>query len=29
VVFNLESEKSDTILPVIDGWAKLMRQVSG
>ena len=29
VVFNLESEKADTILPVIDGWAKLMRQVNG
>ena len=28
VVFNLESEKSDTILPVIDGWATLMRQVN-
>ena len=28
VVFNLESEKSDTILPVIDGWAALMRQVN-
>src|SRR6516162_10143112 len=29
VVFSLESEKADTILPVMDGWAKLMRQVSG
>ncbi len=29
VVFNLESEKADTILPVIDGWAGLMRQVNG
>jgi probable F420-dependent oxidoreductase len=29
VVFNLESEKADTILPVIDGWATLMRQVNG
>jgi probable F420-dependent oxidoreductase len=28
VVFNLESEKGDTILPVIDGWAALMRQVN-
>jgi probable F420-dependent oxidoreductase len=29
IVFNLESEKADTILPVIDGWAELMRQVNG
>ena len=29
VVFNLESEKADTMLPVIDGWAALMRQVNG
>jgi hypothetical protein len=29
VVFNLESEKADTILPVIEGWTKLMRQVNG
>ena len=29
VVFNLELEKADTILPVIDGWATLMRQVNG
>jgi len=29
VVFNLESEKADTMLPVIDGWATLMRQVNG
>src|SRR5262252_9372489 len=28
VVFNLESEKADTILPVIDGWAKLMAQAN-
>jgi probable F420-dependent oxidoreductase len=28
VVFNLESEKADTILPVIDSWAALMRQVN-
>ena len=28
VVFNLESEKADTMLPVIDGWATLMRQVN-
>jgi probable F420-dependent oxidoreductase len=29
VVFNLESEKADTMLPVIDSWAALMRQVNG
>jgi hypothetical protein len=29
VVFNTESEKADTVLPVIDGWAALMRQVNG
>ncbi len=29
VVFSLESEKADTILPVVDGWQKLMRQVNG
>jgi probable F420-dependent oxidoreductase len=28
VVFNLESEKADTILPVVDAWEALMRQVS-
>jgi probable F420-dependent oxidoreductase len=28
VVFNLESEKADTILPVIDSWSSLMRQVN-
>ena len=28
VVFNLESEKADTIMPVIDGWAKLMAQAN-
>jgi len=28
VVFNLESEKADRILPVIDGWAALMRRVN-
>jgi probable F420-dependent oxidoreductase len=28
VVFNAESEKADTVLPVIDGWAALMRQVN-
>jgi len=25
VVFNLESEKADTVLPVIDAWEKVMR----
>jgi probable F420-dependent oxidoreductase len=29
VVFNLESEKADTMLPVIDSWTALMRQVNG
>ena len=29
VVFNLESEKADSIMPVIDSWQKLMRQVNG
>jgi hypothetical protein len=29
VVFNLESEKGDTILPLVDSLAKLMRQVNG
>src|SRR3954454_6485716 len=29
VVFNLESEKADKVLPVVDGWAGLMRQVNG
>ena len=29
VVFNAESEKADTVLPVIDSWAALMRQVNG
>jgi probable F420-dependent oxidoreductase len=28
VVCSLESEKADTILPVVDSWAELMRQVS-
>jgi len=28
VVCNLESEKADTILPVVDAWAELMRQVN-
>ena len=26
VVFNLESETADTILPVVDSWEKVMRQ---
>jgi hypothetical protein len=26
VVFSLESEKADTILPVIDAWETVMRQ---
>ncbi len=29
VVFNLESEKADKVLPVIDRWAALMRQANG
>ncbi len=29
VVFNLESEKADTNLPIMDNWAALMRQVNG
>jgi probable F420-dependent oxidoreductase len=29
VVFNLESEKADTVLPVIDSLAGLMRKVNG
>ena len=29
VVFSVESEKADTVLPVIDGWAALMRKVNG
>ena len=29
VVFNLESEKADALMPVIDGWAALMQQVNG
>jgi probable F420-dependent oxidoreductase len=28
VVFNLESEKADALMPVIDGWATLMRRVN-
>ena len=27
VVFSLESEKADTVLPVVDAWEKVMRQV--
>ena len=29
VVFNLESEKADTILPVVDAWEATMRQTNG
>jgi probable F420-dependent oxidoreductase len=29
VVFSLESEKADTILPVVDAWEKVMRQSNG
>jgi probable F420-dependent oxidoreductase len=29
VVFSVESEKADKVLPVIDGWAALMRKVNG
>ena len=29
IVFSVESEKADTVLPVIDGWAALMRKVNG
>ncbi|MBN8909275.1 MAG: LLM class F420-dependent oxidoreductase, partial [Rhodospirillales bacterium] len=29
VVFNLESDKADKNLPVMDKWAELMRQVNG
>jgi probable F420-dependent oxidoreductase len=29
VVFSVESEKADTVLPIIDGWAALMRKVNG
>jgi len=29
VVFNLDSEKADKVLPVIDGLAGLMRKVNG
>ena len=25
VVFNLESEKADSVLPVVDAWEKVMR----
>ncbi|HVC60392.1 MAG TPA: LLM class F420-dependent oxidoreductase [Acetobacteraceae bacterium] len=28
VVFNLESEKADTILPVVDAWEAVMRQAA-
>jgi probable F420-dependent oxidoreductase len=29
IVFNLESEKADAVLPVMDEWAALMREVNG
>ncbi len=29
VVFNLESDRADANLPIIDAWNKLMRQVNG
>ena len=29
IVFNLESEKAEAVLPVIDQWAALMREVNG
>ncbi len=29
IVFNLESEKADAVLPVMDEWAALMRKVNG
>ncbi len=29
VVFNLESEKADTILPVVDAWEAVMRATNG
>ncbi len=29
IVFSVELEKADTVLPVIDGWAALMRKVNG
>jgi len=29
VVFNLDSEKAEKVLPVMDNWAKLMQQVNG
>ena len=29
VVFNLDSEKAEKVLPVMDNWAKLMGQVNG
>jgi hypothetical protein len=29
VVFSLESEKADTILPVVDAWEAVMRQANG
>jgi probable F420-dependent oxidoreductase len=29
IVFNLESDKGDAVLPVMDEWAALMREVNG
>ncbi len=29
IVFNLESDKADAVLPVMDEWAGLMREVNG
>ncbi len=29
IVFNLESDKADAVLPVMDEWAALMREVNG
>ncbi len=29
VVFNLESEEVDSVLPMINSWADLMRQING
>ena len=29
VVAALPSEKSDTVLPIVDRWTKIMRQING
>jgi hypothetical protein len=29
VVFNLDSDKLEALLPVMDDWGKLMQQVNG